>query len=171
MVCMCLCWTCLVFVFSLQFNWRSFISAENNHPTYINHHIDIRLLLEGAYKSRGAASAAVHLVIAEGFGKAVALDKKRSGGIKITCVCPSSLDLFNSHDSSTDNIYDELGFDSPWLPNEGKVVYKLRYGHELRIFFIHKNQTGNKTSVCPFMLLQCRTRLTLQRRSEVLEYI
>jgi hypothetical protein len=54
------------------------------------------------------------------------------------------------HDSSTDNIYDELGFDCPRLPNEGKVVYKIRYGHELRFFLIHKNQTRNKTSVCPF---------------------
>ena len=112
--------------------------------------MDIRLPLEGAYKSQGDASAAVHLAITEGFGKAVALDKKRSGGRKITFVCPSSLDLFNSHDSSTDNIYDELGFDCPRFPNEGKVVYKLRYGHELMFFFIHKNQTGNKTSVCPF---------------------
>ena len=45
--------------------------------------MDIRLPLEGAYKSRGAASAAVHLAIAEGFGKSVALDKRRSGGRKL----------------------------------------------------------------------------------------
>ena len=51
-----------------------FILAENNHPTYINRHMDICFPLEGAYKSRGAASAAVHLAIAEGFGKSVALD-------------------------------------------------------------------------------------------------
>ena len=38
--------------------------------------MDIRFTLEGAYKSQGAASAsaAVHLTIAEGFGKSVALD-------------------------------------------------------------------------------------------------
>ena len=84
--------------------------------------MDIRLPLEGVYKSRGDASAEVHLVIAERFGKGVALDKKQSGGRKITFVCPSSLDQFNSHDSSTDNIYDELEFDCPRLPHEGKVA-------------------------------------------------
>ena len=45
--------------------------------------MDIRLPLEGAYKSRGDASAEVHLVIGERFGKAVALDKKQSGGRKL----------------------------------------------------------------------------------------
>ena len=108
------------------------------------------LPLEGAFKSRGDASAAIHLTIAERFCKAVALDTKRSGGRKIAFVCPSSLDIINSHDSSTDNIFEELEFDCPRLPHEGKVAYKIRYGHELSFFFIHKNQTGNKTSVCPF---------------------
>ena len=112
--------------------------------------MDIRFPLAGSYKSRRAASAAVNLAIAEGFGKSVALDKRQSGGKQNTFVCLSSLDLFNSHDSSTDNIYDELEFDCPRLPHEGKVAYKIRYGHGLRIFFIHKKQTGNKTSVCPF---------------------
>jgi hypothetical protein len=44
-----------------------FILSEKNHPTYINRHMDISFPLEGAYKSRGATSAAVHLAIAEGF--------------------------------------------------------------------------------------------------------
>ena len=106
--------------------------------------MDMSLPLEGAFKSRGDASAAIHLTIAERFGKAVALDTKRSGGRKMAFVCPSSLDIINSHDSSTDNIFEELEFDCPRLPHEGKVAYKIRYGHELRVFFIHKSQIVKK---------------------------
>ena len=36
--------------------------------------MDIRLPLKGAYEARSAATAAVNLAIAEGFGKSVALD-------------------------------------------------------------------------------------------------